>query len=107
MAGRRRHKLTLQTRIETPDSYGEPVLTYTTLAYAWGSVEAVSGRERLESQQVQADVSHRIKIRYATEYAGLSPEDRITVGSQVFDIVSVLDRDGRRREMEITALERL
>ena len=107
MAGRRRHKLALETRTETLDAYGEATLTYAKLADAWGSVEAVSGTERVESQQVQAEVSHRIKIRYSTSYATLGPDDRVTYGTRTFDIVSIVDKTGKSSELEITALERL
>jgi SPP1 family predicted phage head-tail adaptor len=107
MAGRRRHKLTLQSRAEALDAYGEATVTYTDLSSVWGSLEAVSGRERVESQQVQADVSHRIRIRYAAAYSGLTPKDRVLYGSRVFDIVAVVDKTGRDKEIEITALEQV
>jgi SPP1 family predicted phage head-tail adaptor len=107
MLSNKRHLLTLETRTETPDSFGEAALSYTELATAWGSIESVNARERFEAQQVKADVSHRITLRYAASYAGLSPSDRITYGSRTFDLVSVMDRDGMSREIEILALERL
>ncbi len=106
MVGAMRHLLTLETRTETLDSLGDAVLTYTELATAWGSVEAVSSRERVESAQVQAEVSHRITIRSDPAYSGLAAKDRITLGSRIFDIVTPMDRDGRGRHLEITALER-
>ena len=107
MLGNKRHLLTLETRTETPDSFGEPALSYTELAQAWGSIESVSARERFDSQQVKADVSHRIKIRHAATYASLSPADRIVYGTRTFDIISAVDKDGMSREIEILALERL
>ena len=107
MSGRRRHLFTLETRSNALDAFGDPVVTYTILATAWGGLEAVGARERFESQQVKAEVSHRIKIRYASEYDALSAEDRVTLGARTFDIVKPMDRDGRTRELEILALERL
>lgn len=107
MVGDKRHLLTLQTRTETLDGFGDADLTYTDLAKAWGRVEAISARERFESQQIRAEVSHRITLRFSTLYSGLSAEDRITLGPRIFDIVQPIDREGRRRELEILALERL
>ncbi len=108
-AGGRRHLLTLQTRATAVDAegYNDEVLTYTNLGTAWGSLEAVGSRERFESQQVKAEVSHRIKIRHSPTFAALAAADRITLGSRIFDIVKPMDRTGRSRELEILALERV
>jgi SPP1 family predicted phage head-tail adaptor len=104
--GTKRYMLTLQQRSEALDSFGEAALSYTTLTTAWGSVEAVNARERFESQQVKAEVSHRIRIRYAPLAATLTASDRITLGTRIFDIVTPMDKDGRNRELEVLALER-
>ena len=107
MAGRHRHLLTLETRTDAVDSLGDAATTYSTAATAWGSLEAVSARERLESQQVNADVSHRAIVRYTAAAQALTAKDRVTLGSRVFDLVAPpLDRDGRRRELELILLER-
>lgn len=107
MAGRLRNKLTLESRTEAIDAYGDATLSYATLGYEWGSVEAVSAQEQLDSQQIQAAISHRIIIRSNTSSRSLAPDDRITFDSRTFDIVSLVDRDGRRKFLEIMALERL
>ena len=109
MSGRRRHLLTMETSTRGLDGsgYGDETRTYTTLGTAWGSVEAVGSRERFESAQVKAEVSHRIKIRHSATFAGLAAEDRITLGARVFDIVKPMDKTGRSRELEILALERV
>ncbi len=106
-AGLRRHLLTLEQRSNTLDDFGEDAPTYTTLTTAFGSVEAVTSRERFDSQQVQAEVSHRITIGYAPLAATLTAADRITFGSRVFDVVTPMDKDGRQRELQILALEHL
>jgi len=106
MIGTKRHLLTLERRSTALDTFGEGGLTYTELMTAWGSVEAVGARERFESQQVKAEVSHRIKIRYSNLANTLTAADRITLGARTFDIVTPMDKDGRMRELEILALER-
>jgi len=106
MIGTKRHLLTLERQSTTLDTFGEGGLTYASFMTAWGSVEAVGSRERFESQQVKAEVSHRIKIRYSTLAATLTAADRITLGARTFDIVTPMDKDGRLRELEILALER-
>jgi SPP1 family predicted phage head-tail adaptor len=104
--GERRHLVTLEKRTEVLDSFGDATLTYAAFTTAGASIEAVGSRERFESQQVQAEVSHRIKIRYSPLAATLTAADRITYGTRIFDVVTPMDRDGRQRELEILALER-
>lgn len=105
-AGLKRHLLTLEKRTETLDDFGEAVLTYATLTTAFGSVEAVTSRERFDSQQVQAEVSHRLTIGFAPLAATLTAADRIRFGTRIFDVVTPMDKDGRSRELTIMALER-
>lgn len=106
MISNKRHLLTLERRTETLDDFGEAALSYATLETAWGSVEAVGSRERFDSQQVQSEVSHRIKIRYTNLASTLTAADRITLGSRTFEIVTPMDKDGMRKELEILALEK-
>jgi len=107
MPGKYRHRMTLRKRAHTVDAHGEDVRTYTTVSKVWGSLEAVTARERFESQQVQASVTHRISIRFAEIYLSeMGPADRILVGTRTFEVVSLLDREGREREIEIMCEER-
>ena len=107
MVGGKRHKFTLETRTEALDTFGADERSYETLATAWGSLEAATSRERFEAAQVKAEVSHKITLRYGDAYAGLTARDRITLGSRTFDIVQPMDKDGRRKELTIMALEHL
>jgi len=106
MIGGKRHLFTLERRAEALDDFGEASLTYTSIGTAWGSLEAIGARERFESQQVKAEVSHRITIRYTALAATLTAADRMTLATRTFDIVTPIDKDGRMRELEIVALER-
>jgi SPP1 family predicted phage head-tail adaptor len=107
MVGEKRHLLTLQTRSDALDSFGDDSSpTYADLATAWGKVEAVSSQEKFESDQTQNNVSHRITLRHDSLYSGLRAQDRIVYGSRIFDIVTPIDKTGRGRELTILALER-
>lgn len=107
MSGLRRHKIVLQTREESLNAYGEADLSYNKLADAWAEVRMVSGNERLISAQIESEVSHRIRLRWEKTFAKLTPKDRLLHDGKTYDIVSVTDPDGRRRELVLTALERL
>ena len=106
-AGTKRHKLTLQTRTEALDAYGEATLTYATLAEAWARLSVVSAAEREDARGTEAEVTHKAIVRYASSYASLTPADRVTYGSRTFDIIDVFDPDGRSRELHMRLKERL
>lgn len=102
-AGALRHRLTLETPNTTADSFGEETeAPYTTLATVWGSIEPLSGNERLRMQQVQAEVTHRVRIRYRS---GVTPELRVKFGTRYFNILSVTNWEERNRELEIMCKE--
>jgi SPP1 family predicted phage head-tail adaptor len=107
MVGGLRHYLTLEQRTTALDTYGEDQITYVELGKVWGSVEAVSARERFESQQVKADISHKVIVRFSQVAESLRPEDRITLGARTFEVISVMDTEGRSRDIECRVLERL
>jgi len=107
MPGKYRHRATLEQRTTSLDSYGEDSRSWTQLAKVWATLEAVTASERFESQQVQADVTHRITFRFAEAYlSGMGPEDRITIEGRTFEVISLVDRKGREREIEVIAVER-
>lgn len=95
-----RHLLEFKQQQTTQDEYGGLVTTWVTFAQAWGSAEELSGDEYWVAQQVASSVSIRFRIRYM---AGLGPLQRVIYGGKSWDIVAVLDPDGRRRELEILA----
>jgi len=67
------------------------------------SIEPLSAREIYAYAQVQADVTHRIKLRYLP---GLSPAMRGIYQGRIFNLFSVRDvSDERKIEMECLAKE--
>ena len=55
-------------RLERPttirNAYGEEVPSWETVAMVRAGVEPISSQERMKADQMQADLSHRIWIRY-------------------------------------------
>jgi len=101
-AGDLRHRVTIQQKTVTQDTYGATVETWAALATVWANIEALSGREFFDSQQTVAQADHRITIRYR---ADVKPTMRAVEGSRTFDIQAVLDREGRRRTLELLCRE--
>jgi SPP1 family predicted phage head-tail adaptor len=102
-AGNLRHRVTIQSK-GTParNSYGEEVITWATEATVWGAVEPLRGREFLEGKREGAEVTTRIRIRHRD---GITPEMRAVWGSHTYDIVSVIDLEGREREIHLMCRE--
>jgi SPP1 family predicted phage head-tail adaptor len=82
---------------------GEEIPAYDALVVTvWGAVEALSGREFLEANQLQADVTMRIVIRYRTD---IRPEMRVVHDTHTYHIESVLDPRGERKELHLMSHE--
>ena len=67
-----------------------------------GLVVPMSGREYEESQKIRAETTYKISTRY---FPGITADMRILHGGREFEIVSILDLDGRREELQIIAIE--
>ena len=107
MMGNKRSLVTLETMTEgAADSFGEPTRTYTTLGTAWAQIVPLRPNERLLASQIDAQITHRIEIGWASEFAALSPKDRVTYDGRTFDIVGVVDPQDNNRELHLTVLER-
>ena len=102
-AGKLRHKIELQSvDRSTLDDYGQSVDTLTTYATVWGSIAPLTGRKVEIAQQVNAEATHEVIIRYRDD---VKADDYILFGSRKFAIVSNLNIDERNRTIEILCKE--
>lgn len=101
-AGRLRYLVTVQQATHAQDAYGETTVTWSQFATAYASIEPLRGREYFDAATVQAEVDVRIVMRYR---AGIEPKMRITHGSRVFDIQSVVEPGSGRRELHLMCKE--
>lgn len=100
-AGSLRERVTVQQASESRNAIGETVLSWSTFAERWASVEGVSARESLSYGQQQISVSHRVRIRYL---AGLTQSMRIQWRGRTLEIISLLEH-GNRSEHELLCQE--
>ncbi len=100
-AGRLRHRIEVQSPTDSQGRMGSVTQTWATDATVWAGIEPISGRERLASDVIQADVTHRIIMRHRA----LTTENRLLFGARVFNIDAVLDRDERATELEVMVKE--
>jgi SPP1 family predicted phage head-tail adaptor len=106
-AGHLRYLVTIQSASVTAGADGDPSFDWdnpSTVASPWMAIEPLGGRELFSAQQVNADVSTRMVMRWQS---GITPAMRVVYGSRVFDIALVRDIGGRTRELEILAVERV
>ena len=101
-AGTLRHRVTIQEKEITRDSYGGEQITWADVATVWAAVEPLAGREFMEGRRLDAELSTRIRIRYRS---GLAPTQRVTWGDHTYDIQAVIDVDTRRREVYLMCRE--
>ena len=101
-AGTLRHRIRLQSLIETRDDTGGVVYVAETYATVWGSVGTPSAREFQQSDSTAADATHDVSIRYR---ADVLPKHRCLVNGKTFEIQSVVEVEGRRRELHLLCKE--
>ena len=96
-AGQARHRITIQKKVLTADSYGGQSNTWTDVGDYWAMIKPVSGYERFRSERLESVVTHKITIRYQsvlkdTQTVGAY---RIQYDGRVFSVryVQNLDRD--------------
>lgn len=65
-AGELDQRVTLQTATLTRDAVGGPVETWADTVIVWAKVKPLSGKQIAQAQQVSADVSKAVTIRYRT-----------------------------------------
>jgi SPP1 family predicted phage head-tail adaptor len=86
-AGDLRHTITIQQKTETADAMGGIVQTWSDVVTVRAEVRALSGREFFAAQQVNSEISVKIRIRYRT---GIDSTMRAVHGSDIYDIQAVL-----------------
>jgi SPP1 family predicted phage head-tail adaptor len=101
-AGKLRHKVTIQDYTESQDSYGTVTKTWADYATVWASIEPVKGREFWESQQINAEVTAKVILRYLE---GVTPKMRVKHGSRIFQVISVINPEERNRELQLMVKE--
>jgi len=102
-SGELRHRVVIQQATTTHDEYNQPIQTWQDFVTVWAKVEDLSGREYFAAQEREsAEVKTRVTIRYRTD---VQPNMRVVSGSRTFEIVSVIEPDGRKRELQLMCRE--
>lgn len=94
-AGQLRDRVTIQQSTIAIESDRSRTATWSTFAERWARVEDLAGDERFSAQQVKAEVTAQIRLRYLS---GLTPLMRVVHGSDTYQIEAVIDVGGAGKE---------
>lgn len=101
--GALRHRVAVQRAAEgTADDYNQTALTWGTVRSVWASVKPLRGDELVYAQQVNAQVTHEVRMRWLE---GLTPKDRLLLGTRVLNVRSVLNTEERNIEAVLLCSE--
>lgn len=98
LSARIRHRVTIQDFTITTDAGGGQVKTWADVCTVWAGVEPLRGYERLQADQLESGVTHRVVLR---DYVMLNARMRFVFGDRKLNIRSIIRASERSR----TALE--
>lgn len=95
-----RSRLVLEAPDDSADGAGGVTRGYVAVATLWAEVTPVSAARALEAERLGARITHRVGIRFSDD---VTTKHRFRDGDRIFRIVSLRDRDGRKRFLQIEA----
>jgi SPP1 family predicted phage head-tail adaptor len=106
-AGKLRHRIEIQqpvgtTRDGAGAKKGKDRQAWTVLARLWAAVEPLAGRELYNAQQVQPNLSHRVRVRYLD---GVKAKMRVKHDRRYLNIETVINLEERDRELHLMCTE--
>jgi len=105
-AGKLDQRVTIEQPVEVRDAdYGTMVKTWSPVATVWAAVEPLSGREFFLNQEQQSELTMRIRIRYSSLVAGITPKMRINFGGRMLQITAVMNLQQADDELQIMCAE--
>jgi SPP1 family predicted phage head-tail adaptor len=104
-----RQRVTLQDLVETVDSYGQAIQTWTDVSTFWAEVRPISGREAVNIRQVYATATTLIRHRYLGPALDPSPKQRYRLekDGRIFNILDPTNIEERNRSIESVCEERV
>lgn len=111
-AGRLKDRVVLQRPVETRTATGGVVIQYQDWLTVWARVEDLTPRERFLADQVQSDITTRIRLRYRP---GLTAKMRVKHQRQagsptdvnLYDVAGPpIEVMGARREIQLMCIRR-
>lgn len=97
-AGALRHFVELQKPTASQDDFGEELQSWSGYAKVWASIEPLKGRELFAAQQISAETTIRVRLRYVADVAS---GHRVVYGTRILEINSIANPDERNKDLEL------
>lgn len=69
----------------------------------WGNIRSVSGKERIEARQAQAEISHKVTIRYDPD---VNHSQLVSFSGRIHHIQYIINIDDDNRYLELAVLSK-
>lgn len=105
LSQRLRHNITIEQQSTVPDAHGQHTTTWTAvtgLESIKASVEPLRGREFFAADQINSEVTARIRIRYRS---GITAKMRVSFESRYYNIEAIIDPEERHEELQLMCSE--
>lgn len=90
--GKLRHRVDLRLPSSNRDSVGQAITDHSTYATVWARVTPLSGRELEHADQISAETTHKVVIRYNSSVAATH---RVNFNGRVLEIESIVNPEER------------
>jgi SPP1 family predicted phage head-tail adaptor len=100
-AGQLDQLITFDTPSVVQAANGEETITWVPGVTVWAQVQPLTGREKLNADQVLADMDTRIRVRWSADMMAITPKHRIRHGSTILNIVSLANQYALGDALEI------
>jgi SPP1 family predicted phage head-tail adaptor len=98
-----RHRLTLEELSRVADEGGGFTESWIAVATLSANLSPIGGDERFEADRLAGTITHEVVLRYR---AGVVPAMRFRKASRIFQILSVIDVEERKRWLKCWCEER-
>ncbi len=105
-AGAMRQRISLQKKTASRGAMGGEVISWVTQTTTWADARPLSGAESVSAEQYQSSTTVEFRIRYDSA-AVPKPEWRVLWGPNTYEIIAVINVDGRNRELRLQCREGL
>jgi len=97
-----RKRVTIQRSTRVSDGQGGYTETWAAIASVWSAIEPVSGFEKLQAMQLAAPVTHKITMRFRSDFVA---SDRIAYGNRIFAVKEIINLNEADAFLQIRCIE--
>ena len=87
-AGDLNRRIRIEEFTTSPDAYGEPIKTWAAMDHAWAEVRPLTVNERFQAQQINREVSLKMRLRYRTD---ITEQMRVLFDDEYYDIQGITE----------------